>query len=125
MTSPTSRSLALLRERGWIYGKVELQIPKTFIKRDLFGCFDYVAFNPLAPAPELLHLQFTDGTNHSKRVLKIQLWEHLDAFLRIPGCKAEVWSWAKLGQAGTRKLWTLRRIRLLRSGGMIALTGPP
>jgi len=41
--SPTARTLALLRERGYRAGVVEKWNPHAKIRQDLFGCIDIVA----------------------------------------------------------------------------------
>lgn len=43
MTSPTQRTLALLRERGYKAGVVEKWNAFAKIRQDLFGCIDIVA----------------------------------------------------------------------------------
>jgi hypothetical protein len=43
---PTQRTLEHCRERGWIIGVVELTIPHTFLKRDLFGVYDLIGISP-------------------------------------------------------------------------------
>lgn len=44
--SPTARTLKECRKRGWIAQVVEQTIPRTFIKRDLFGIIDVIAVTP-------------------------------------------------------------------------------
>lgn len=44
--SPTARTLAECRKRGWIAQVVEQTIPRTFIKRDFLGCIDIIAITP-------------------------------------------------------------------------------
>lgn len=44
--TPTARSLAECRKRGWHAQVVEQTIPRTFIKRDLFGVIDIIAVTP-------------------------------------------------------------------------------
>lgn len=44
--SPTARALAECRKRGWVAQVVEQTIPRTFIKRDLFGVIDIIAVKP-------------------------------------------------------------------------------
>lgn len=46
MVSPTARTLAECKKRGWIAQVVEQTIPRTFIKRDLFGIIDVIAVTP-------------------------------------------------------------------------------
>jgi hypothetical protein len=104
--TPSGRTLAECRKRGWRAQVVEQTIPHTFIKRDLFGCVDIVALDGL---PGVLGIQATDGTSVSKRVKKIhgECYEAAYAWLEA-GNRLEVWGWAKQGKAGKRKAWTLR-----------------
>ena len=104
--SPTARSLAELRKRGWPAQVVEQTIPRTFIKRDLFGCIDIIALTPEG----ILGIQATSnltGGNHSERRRKIDAEPRAQQWLAAGG-KLEIWSWSKRGGRGERKLWTLR-----------------
>jgi hypothetical protein len=102
-TSPTARTLAECRRRGWPAQVVEQTIPRTFIKRDLFGFIDIVALTP----DGLLGIQATSGTNHAARITKARQQPHFAAWLRS-GARFAVWSWSRRGDRGKRKLWTLR-----------------
>jgi hypothetical protein len=105
--SPTARSLVECRKRGWQAQVVEQTIPRTFIKRDLFGFIDIVA---IVPGRGLVGIQATGGTNsgnHNMRVKKILAEPRAAQWLHAGG-SIEVWSWAKRGGRGDRKLWTLR-----------------
>jgi hypothetical protein len=101
--SPTARTLAECRKRGWPAQVVEQTIPRTFIKRDLFGCIDIVAITPNG----LLGIQATSGTNHAARAAKARQQPHFAAWLRA-GAHFAVWSWARRGGRGKRKTWALR-----------------
>jgi hypothetical protein len=138
-TSPTARTLAECKKRGWIAQVVEQTIPHTFIKRDLFGVIDIIAVTPskerignlcciykkpydakpgeytcatcgttndLFPG-RVIGIQATSGSNHSKRVDKARAEPRLATWLGA-GCTFAVWSWAKRGARGKRKVWTLR-----------------
>jgi hypothetical protein len=106
--SPTARSLAECRKRGWLAQGVEQTVPHTFIKRDLFGCIDLVA---LDGQPGLLGIQATGdhGGDVQRRVRKI-VGECQAAALRwlAAGNRLEVWGWGLRGGEGERKRWTLR-----------------
>ena len=102
-TSPTARTLAECKKRGWTAQVVEQTIPRTFIKRDLFGIIDILAITP----DGLLGIQATSGTNHSARIAKARQEPRLATWLRA-GAHFAVWSWAKRGDRGKRKLWALR-----------------
>ena len=122
MTSPTARSLAYCRARGWRAGVVEKWNPHAKIRQDLFGCFDLVVIALEAPqnaTPDcrpvrwIIGVQATTGEGgaHAARVAKVWaakvLPDWIDAY-----AVAEVWSWAKRGARGKRKKWTLRRERV-------------
>jgi hypothetical protein len=46
MTSPTERTLAWARSRGWSVAIVERRIPRMNVSIDLFGVFDLIAVDP-------------------------------------------------------------------------------
>lgn len=108
--TPTARTLAELRKRNWPAQVVEQTIPRTFIKRDLFGVIDIVAICPTG----ILGIQATTGDNHAARVAKIADEPRVAQWLTAGG-QLEVWSWAKRGARGARKLWTLRVEAITRS----------
>lgn len=104
--SPTSRTLAECRKRGWIAQVVEqnVRIPGGgMFKRDLLGCIDVFA----VCGDHFLGIQACAGTDHAKRRAKALAEPRLGAWLAAGG-RFEVWSWAKQGPHGARKLWTLR-----------------
>jgi hypothetical protein len=108
-TSPTARTLAECRKRGWTAQVVEqnVKIPggRAF-KRDLFGVIDIVAITPQG----LLGIQTTGGKDsgvHANRLAKILAEPRARRWIEAGG-RLELWSWAMRGAAGTRKLWTLR-----------------
>jgi hypothetical protein len=105
--SPTSRALRDLRQLGFIADKVEQRLPKCFITRDLFGCIDIVA---VREGVGILGVQATsnNGGNHSARRIKAIAEPRLRNWL-LAGGRFEIWSYAKQGARGERKIWTLRR----------------
>ena len=112
--SPTQRTLAELRKRGWPAQVVEQTVPRTFIKRDLFGCIDIIAVVPTIEVGgfvvqhcRILGIQVTSGSNHSARVTKALKEPRMRAWCEAGG-QFEVWSWAKRGPRGKRKAWMLR-----------------
>lgn len=124
--SPTSRTLAELRKRGWTAQVVEqhLPFPKPFgTKRDLFGVIDIVAIVPATADPvdlpyrdaaglagAILGIQATSaltGGNHSARRTKILAEPRARAWVEAGG-RLELWSWSKRGDRGKAKRWTLR-----------------
>jgi hypothetical protein len=118
--SPTARTLAFARKRGWDIGVVEQRIPRTFITRDLFGFIDLVAMDD---QPGLLAIQATsdNGGNAAARCAKIVDDEHRPAAVRwlSSGLRLEVWAFGKRGAAGTAKRWRLRRQRATLEAGAI------
>ena len=63
MSSPTTRSLELLRELGYTAKVVEHWDPYAKIRQDLFG-MDILALKPVEP---VLVVQATTGSNHAAR----------------------------------------------------------
>ncbi len=112
--TPTARTLAECRKRGWRAQVVEQTIPHTFIKRDLFGCIDIIA---LDGEPGVLGIQATSGANGASRVTKIreQCWDVASEWLKA-GNRLAVWSWAKRGKVGARKVWTVRVEQVTQDG---------
>ena len=67
MSSPTQRSLKLLRDRGYpLVQVVERWNPHARVRQDLFGIVDV-----LAVGDDIVAVQATSGSNVSKRVAKI------------------------------------------------------
>ncbi len=106
--SPTARSLAECKKRGWIAQVVEqnVRIPGgRMFKRDLFGVIDIVAITRNG----ILGIQATSdntGGNSYRRVEKILAEPRAKEWCGF--AMLVVWSWAKQGARGKRKAWTLR-----------------
>lgn len=92
-TSPTARSLQVLRNEGWTAQLVEARIPGTNRSRDLFGFIDIIAVRDGVT----LAVQTTDTTNVSARVRKIADAEHVGA-VRRAGWKIIVHGWYSDGR---------------------------
>lgn len=103
MSSPTQRSLAECRGRTWIAQVVERWNQYARVRQDLFGVIDIVALTD----DGILGIQACAGSSHAARMAKIKAEPRAQEWLRCGG-KLEVWSWAKRGVRGKRKLWTLR-----------------
>jgi len=101
--SPTERTLAECKRRGWPCQVVERFCIYSKRRIDLFGIIDILAITPTG----ILGIQATSGTNHSARVAKADEEPRLLAWLRAGG-RFAVWSFAKRGAKGKRKLWHLR-----------------
>lgn len=101
--TPTQRSLKALRNDGYEVQVVEQTLPRTFIKRDLYGVIDILAIRP----GEILGVQTTSGSNLSARLAKARAEPRLAAWLAAGG-KFVVHGWAKRGKRGERKVWMVR-----------------
>jgi hypothetical protein len=104
--SPTSRTLAKLKELGFTADKVERRNPvMRHVTHDYCGFADIVACRE---GVGILFIQACAGSSHSARRAKIMAEPRAVRVARAGG-KIEVWSWAKQGARGERKAWTLRR----------------
>lgn len=108
--TPTARTLAECKKRGWIAQVVEQTIPHTFIKRDLFGVIDIIAITPGG----ILGIQATSGTNHAARIAKAEQEPRLAAWLSC-GALFEVWSWSKRAKKVNGRQWQLRASSVSRN----------
>lgn len=102
-TSPTQRTLAECRKRGYDVQVVERWNQYARVRVDLFGVIDLVAITP----DGILGIQACAGGSHSARRDKISEEPRAARWIQA-GAKLEIWSWAKRGDHGKRKLWTLR-----------------
>ena len=101
--TPTQRTLAECKRRGWTAGVVERRIPYKPISVDLFGCIDIVVAMP----DGIVGIQACAGSSHAARRAKALAEPRLRAWLGA-GARFEVWSFAKRGKRGKRKTWALR-----------------
>lgn len=118
MSSPTQRSLKLLRDRGynadvterWHGGKLH----------DLWGFIDIAGVND----EEFVFVQTTTASNVSARWHKIQALPVVRRVLSAGG-QIEIHGWAKRGPRGVRKTWCARIIDvLLREGQLVKQEAP-
>lgn len=110
--TPTARSLALLRDHGWLAEKVEqrLPIPGQFVTRDAFGFGDILAVRFGTGGSAIALVQATSSSNLSARVKKATTGPVADG-LRTwlsAGGKFLLFGWGKRGPRGSRKTWTCR-----------------
>lgn len=112
--SPTARSLRQLRQEGAIAQVVESWVPRTRIRRDLFGCIDIVAVIPGEPG--CLGIQCTTASNAAARINKASAEPRLAVWLAA-GNRFEVWAWGLRGARGARKLWSLTRQSITNESG--------
>jgi len=112
-TLPAARTMDECRKRGWIAGIVERRIPfprPRGTTLDLFGVIDIIALDMAAPVGRrTVGIQATTGNGgrHADHRAKILAESRARDWLEA-GNRLELWSWAKQGSAGKRKLWTLR-----------------
>jgi hypothetical protein len=101
VSSPTQRSLALMRERGFYAEVVERWIPGANIRRDLFGFGDVLC---LSDAGELALVQSTSDSNVAARVTKIAE-SPLVGRVRKAGIRILVHGWKKV-----KGRWQVREV---------------
>jgi len=102
MSSPTQRTLKLLREEGYLAEVVERWIPGANIRKDLFGWVDILAIK----GAETLAVQCTSYSGVSERLKKIRDSDTLDA-VRAAGWSIQVHGWRKV-----KSRWAVRRVDL-------------
>ena len=102
--SPTARTLALLRERGYIAQVVERWIPQANIRVDLFGFIDIVALGK----GRTLAIQACIGDDITKREDKIKRAPTLPSVL-ASGWVVLVVGWRKSART---KRWYFRIVRV-------------
>jgi hypothetical protein len=102
-TSPTRRSLELLRARGWTCEIVERWNPHARVRHDLFGCIDIVALTDTTIAG----VQTTTSANMAARREKILASPDMRRWIESGGA-LYVHGWRKAGPRGARKTWQVR-----------------
>lgn len=111
-TSPTQRTLKLLRDMGFQTAITEHW--NSFVKRrqDLFGFIDLLAVN----ADQTIGVQATSASHHSARIEKISGLQEAQDWLT--GGKRKIWviSWGKKGPRGKAKRWTHRITEVTSEG---------
>jgi hypothetical protein len=117
-TSPTARTLAECRKRGYVAQVVERWNPHAKVRVDLFGAIDLLAIVPLSASDALvppiggepsgiLAIQACAGDSHAARRDKILAEPRAKQWVDAGG-QLELWSWSKRGDRGKAKRWTLR-----------------
>ena len=110
-SSPTQKSIAHLKNLGYMVGIVEHYNAFSRRRHDLFNFIDILAVHP--KKKQTLGVQTTTQrniSNHMNKMLpmeKVRLWLESGNLLEIHG-------WVKRGKKGKRKLWELdcRKITL-------------
>jgi hypothetical protein len=103
-TSPTQRSLKLLRDRGYLVAVVEKWNPAIHIRQDLWGFGDLLAIK----GDDCLIVQTTSGANVASRLAKIRAASMAALWLVSPHRRIVVHGWRRGGARGKRKLWECR-----------------
>jgi hypothetical protein len=104
-TSPTQRSLKLLRDEGWTVAITERWNQFARIKQDLFGFIDLLAIK----GDVTMAVQTTSGSNVSARINKIRALQAAAIWLESPTRTIVVHGWRKAGPRGKRKTWQCRK----------------
>lgn len=95
----------MCKKLGWTAQVVEKWIPQARRRVDLFGCIDMIVLDG-QQGP--IGVQACAGSSHAARMKKALAEPRLQTWLNS-GARFEVWSWAKQGKRGKRKVWTCRR----------------
>ena len=102
MSTPTQRTLAEMRRRGYLAEVTERWIPGAMVRRDLFGLGDVLAVGER----EVVMVQATSASNAASRIRKIT--EHANVgTVRKGGIRILVHDWRKV-----RGRWQLREVDL-------------
>lgn len=105
--SPTSRSMALLEERGYLPDIVERRITRTLTK-DWRGIADIIA---VKPGERPIAVQTTTAANMAARIHKIAESPDLATVL-AGGVRVIVHGWRRSGRKATKGLWLVREVEL-------------
>ena len=120
MTSPTQRTLAEARKLGMTVQVVERWNQFAHVRVDLFSVIDIVA---MMPGIGIMGIQACARSSHAARRAKCLHEPKLRTWLESGG-RFEVWSWARMGKAGCRKLWQCWREEI-RVADMLAESPEP
>jgi hypothetical protein len=109
-SAPTQRTRAECKRLGYQSAIVERWNPHAKVRQDLFQFIDVLALGD----GQTFAIQTCSGEGGAPaaRRAKIEALPTLAEVIRS-GWSVEVWSWAKRGARGKRKLWTLKRERYL------------
>ena len=112
--SPTARTLAECKRRGWLAQVVEHWNPHARVRHDLFGFIDVLALD----GESTIGIQATSTSNLSSRLAKIHEHRHKQPWLEA-GNRILVWGWAKRkwrtksGAWSKGGRWTLKAYEVL------------
>lgn len=102
MSSPTQRTLQLLRDAGYLAAVVEKHNTFSRKKADLFGFADIIAIRPIHPMRLLV--QCTSGAHLAERCHKMEN----EPNVRLASmCGFQVWAigWKRYAKPIDRKFW--------------------
>lgn len=104
--TPTQRTLAELKKRGYYAAVVEKWIPAKGggFRKDLFGIIDVIALH--GDMTIGIQVAGTNFSSHVKKILDAQ--EAVSAWLGGASRRLEIWGWRPLKQ-GKKRVWKLRR----------------
>lgn len=108
MSSPTQRSLSLLRKSWPLVQVTEKWNQFAKVRQDLFGFVDVLAVG----GDFVLAVQTTTGDHVSNRYEKLRYLPAVVHWLQSPYRKLVIHGWAKRGARGERKLWDCREVEL-------------
>lgn len=100
MSSPTQRSLEVMRERGYTVAGTEQWNPHARVRQDLYGFIDVLCLKE----GEIVGVQATSDSNLASRITKISEHEHVGA-VRRAGIRILAHGWKKV-----RGRWRLREV---------------
>jgi len=105
MSSPTQRTLKLLRDEGYLAQVVERWCSFTKRRHDLFGIIDVLAIKE----GETLAVQTTSGSGVSARMKKMLDSDTLEPIMKA-GWKVHVHGWrkVKVKRGGKAMRWAVR-----------------
>lgn len=102
-TSPTQRSLVMLRRQGYVVAITERWNPHANVRQDLFGFIDLVALS----GTSILAIQTTSGPNLAARRDKILSTPAAEAWLESGG-RIVIHGWRKITRGVPRPTWDCR-----------------
>jgi len=108
-TSTLARSKKELERLGYDVAITERWNSFAHIRQDFGGFGDALAWH--MEAPGVLAINATTNGHLSDHIQKYLPMQNLKRWL-IAGNRFEIWCWAKRGDRGKRKLWTLKRVEM-------------
>jgi len=106
-SSPTTRSLALMRKEGYVCAIVEHFNAWAGVRQDLYGFIDIVCLR--GDKRGILGIQTTSTGNINARIKKIKDNPIYKLWLKC-GNGIQVQGWSKKGAKGKVKHWTVKKV---------------